>query len=147
MKQLNLFGATLLLTSLALLPAMAGAQDLDDLEVTMEVVDDLAGIGDVVAEMPGPEMADGDALTEDGSDESGDAESNGESGQELTAEDERFDKQDDRFVIDDDFSEDNDGFAEEGDFEEGEDIDDDRYDIEMPADDDMEEVPLEDEVV
>lgn len=137
MKQLNLFAAMLLLTSVSLLPATAGAQDLDDLEVTMEVVDDLAGIGDVVTEMPGPEMADGD-----GSDESGDTESDGESEQDLTTKDERFDAQDDRFVIDDDFSEDNDGFAEEGNFEEGEDIDDDRYDIEMPADDGVEEVPL-----
>jgi hypothetical protein len=57
MKQLNVFIATLVITCFSMLPAIALADDheLDDLDVTMDVVDDLEGIDDIVNEMPGPE--------------------------------------------------------------------------------------------
>ena len=57
MKQFNVFLASLTLTGFAFLPAAAYADDLDDLEVTMEVIDSLDGVEDVFAEMPGPEGA------------------------------------------------------------------------------------------
>ena len=44
MKQLNVFLATLALAGFSLMPAAAIAEDLDDLEVTMEVIDSLDGI-------------------------------------------------------------------------------------------------------
>jgi hypothetical protein len=59
MKQLSVFITTFVLGGLSLLPAASKAEDLDDLEVTMEVVDNIEGIMDVVIEMPGPEAADG----------------------------------------------------------------------------------------
>ena len=43
MKQTNLLLAALTLASLSLLPAAVTAQELDDLDVTMEVVDDVEG--------------------------------------------------------------------------------------------------------
>ena len=142
MKQLNVLLATLVLTSLSLLPAMTEAQELEDLEVTMEVVDDDEGIIDVVAEMPGPMAGDGE--TEFG--ESPDAESGEESEEQVAEEDERFDRHEDEFVTDEDFTEEDERFGEEGDFEEFEEVDDDTYDIPMPEEDDMEEDPMEDEV-
>jgi hypothetical protein len=150
MKKLNVLIATLFLTSLSLLPAVASAEDLDDLEVTMEVVDNVEGIVDVVTEMPGPEFADGDSEDGrlDGSGDAAAAEGSGEGADEPVAgEDERFDRHEDEFFTDENFTEENDGFAEEGDFEESEEVDDDAYDIEMPEENDMDEDPMEDEVV
>jgi len=114
MKQFNVFLTTLILTCFALLPGIASAGDLDDLDVTMEVVDNIGDISDVVAEMDGPD--DGHA-----SDDESDA-------------DDYEDGAGDDFASDDDFDEENDDFAEEHDFEEGEDIDDDRREIDdMPG--------------
>ena len=155
MKQLNVFLTSLVLTCLAMVPAIATADDLDDLDVTMTVVDDLDGIDDVVTEMRGPEdgndgdsdddvnddaeddfsdESDRDDDREDGGDESGEDESGeDESGEDESDEDDsRFEDQEDSFVTDDDFSEEDDDFAEEGDFEEGDSIDDDEYDIVFP---------------
>ena len=53
MKQLNVFIATLALTCFAFLPATANAANLDDLEVTMEVMEDIGSVGDTIAEMRG----------------------------------------------------------------------------------------------
>jgi hypothetical protein len=142
MKQLNLFIATFVLGSLSLLPAASKAEDLDDLEVTMEVVDNIEGIMDVVIEMPGPEAADG-TVTEGGET----ARSADEEPAEESAQDQRFGRQDDEFVTDEDFTEQDENFDQEGDFEESEQIDDDEYDIPMPEEDDMEEDPMEEEVV
>lgn len=146
MKQLNVLIATLLLTSLSLLPEITRAQDLEDLEVTMEVVDDIEGIADVTTEMPGPMPASGEN-SESAFGESPDAESGEESEEQVAEEDERFDRHEDEFVTDEDFTEEDESFDDEGNFEEFEEIDDDAYDIPMPEEDDMEEDPMEDEVV
>jgi hypothetical protein len=106
MKQFNVFLTTLILTCFALFPGIASAGDLDDLDVTMEIIDNIGDISDVVAEMDGPE--DGRA---------GDDESDADDYEESDGDD---------FESDDDFDEENDNFAEEHDFEEGEDVDDDR---------------------
>ena len=56
MKQLNLFMAILALTCIAFFPATARADGgLDDLEVTMVVLDDASDLGDELAEMRGPD--------------------------------------------------------------------------------------------
>ena len=52
MKQLNIFIATLVLTVMAFAPAVARAdEDMDDLEVTMEVLDDVEQLDGQFAEM------------------------------------------------------------------------------------------------
>ncbi len=150
MKQLKVMITATLFASLSSLPAVSVAEDLDDLEVTMEVVDDVEGIQDVVIEMPGPEGTDGDredgGFTDPASDASAN-ESSDNADEAGAGEDERFDRHEDEFVTDEEFTENDRDFAEEGDFEQSEEIDDDRYDIEMPEEDDMEEDPMEDEVV
>src|SRR5210317_1525234 len=67
MKHLNVFLATLVLTCFALLPAGAFADDLDDLEVTMDVLDDMSRLDDPVVEMRGP--GEGPDFDEDDSDD------------------------------------------------------------------------------
>ncbi len=55
MKHLNIFFATLALTVIALFPATVRADDeLDDLDVTMEVLDNVGALGDEISEMDGP---------------------------------------------------------------------------------------------
>jgi hypothetical protein len=98
MKQLNVFLATLVLTGFAFLPATTLADELDDLEVTMDVMDDIADVDDAIALMEGPgnddiedDMGD-DSLDDDheeesdhgeiGDVESDDHESDEESGRE-----------------------------------------------------------------
>ena len=66
MRQLSIFFATVVLTCFAFLPMSAFADDLDDLEVTMEVIDDMNRVEDVMTEMRGPESDD------DGDDDDGD---------------------------------------------------------------------------
>jgi hypothetical protein len=58
MKHLNVFIATLILTCFALLPTAVRADDLDDLEVTLEVIDDLASVDDTISQMRGPDDID-----------------------------------------------------------------------------------------
>ena len=55
MKQFNVFIATLVLTCFAFIPTTVLAKGLDDLEVTMEVIDTVAGVDDAISEMRGPE--------------------------------------------------------------------------------------------
>ena len=55
MKQLNVFMATLVLTCFAFLPATARASELDDLEVTMDVMDDMSDVAESIALMEGPD--------------------------------------------------------------------------------------------
>ncbi len=55
MKQINIFIASLALTCFAMFPAVALAGDLDDLEVTMEVLDAESDLNDTITEMRGPE--------------------------------------------------------------------------------------------
>ena len=56
MKHFNVFVATLVLTCFAMVPAVAKADDdeLEDLDVTMQIVDDPEGIDDSGHEMRGP---------------------------------------------------------------------------------------------
>ena len=68
MRQMSIFLAVLVLVCFALFPAAVLADDFDDLEVTMEVIDDLARIDTVVPEMRGPEREDDD-FEEDTDDE------------------------------------------------------------------------------
>ena len=54
MKHLKLILASMALTCFALFPAAASAADIDDLDVTMEVLDSIAGLDGQVMEMRGP---------------------------------------------------------------------------------------------
>jgi hypothetical protein len=58
MKQFRLFFATLGLTCFALLPATSLADGLEDLEVTMAVIESMDGIDVAISEMRGPESND-----------------------------------------------------------------------------------------
>ena len=132
MKQFNVFIAALVITCFSMVPAIAKADDhdLDDLDVTMDVVDDPSDIDDVINEMPGPEETD---LYLVGEDDVADEEvvADEESDAETEAEESDFDRQDDEFETDEDFTEEDENFANEGDFEEGEEVDSDEYDMEM----------------
>ena len=141
MRQLCAFAAILALTCFALTPNMARADDLDDLEVTMEVLDDTSGLDFEVSAMRGPEGSeDGsrDALGEDEGD-ADDGFSEDEEPEEDFGEDDGFseDEEQDDFSADDEFSDDD--LSEEGDFEEGEDIDDDEPDDDSLDDDEPDE--------
>ena len=79
MKHFRLFLATLGLTGLAFMPATALANGLDDLDVTMDVMESMENIDEVIYAMPGPEGSDAvdsdhdgdDELYEDGEEEGG----------------------------------------------------------------------------
>ena len=67
MKNLRLFLASLALTCIGFFPAVATADDMDELDVTMEVLDSVAGIDGNVLIMSGPEgMAEEGPDGEDG---------------------------------------------------------------------------------
>ena len=123
---IKVFIATLVLTCFAYFPAPVFADGLDDLDVTMEVLDDVAGIDDAILEMRGPE-GDGDDLGDDsGDDEASDHEEDreGDAGEDDFGEDQgEFEEHEDDFEDDDDFDEED--LDEEDDFEEeeGEDVD------------------------
>jgi hypothetical protein len=56
MKRLNLLFAVLVLTLLAFVPATTRADDaLDDLDVTLIVLDDVSDLDEAIAEMEGPD--------------------------------------------------------------------------------------------
>jgi len=132
---IKVFIATLVLTCFAYFPAPVFADGLDDLDVTMEVMDDMAGIDDAVLEMRGPEGDDfvggdgddpGDDSGDDFDDKASDHEEGGEgdSGEDDFGEEQReFEEHEDDFEDDDDFDEED--LDEEDDFEEeeGEDVD------------------------
>jgi len=123
---IKVFIATLVLTCFAYFPAPVFADGLDDLDVTMEVLDDVAGIDDAILEMRGPE-GDGDDLGDDsGDDEASDHEEDREgdaSEDDFGEEQGEFEEHEDDFEDDDDFDEED--LDEEDDFEEeeGEDVD------------------------
>jgi hypothetical protein len=150
MKQLTIFLATLVLTGLALSPAAARADDLDDLEVTMEVFDDLSDLDGEIARMDGPDHDDVEAGEDDFEEEmdDDDAEDGSGAGSEV-----EFADEDNIGALEDDFEEDADfddesELNEEDDFEEdeGEDLDEDEYD-EDDYDDDMDDDMEDDSVV
>lgn len=141
MKPINLFFATLVLACFAFFPGAVHADDLDDLDVTMEVIDDVAGLDFAIAEMEGPDDV-GDF--DDGADE--ESEYDGVEGEEEPVPEDDYDEIEDEFENDmeGDFEHDEDfddeELDEEDDFEheEGEDVDDDEYD-EIDEDDEMDE--------
>ena len=65
MRHLNILMATLVLTCFAILPAAARAADLDDLEVTMDVMDELSSVDSSIALMEGPGSNDIDGIDDD----------------------------------------------------------------------------------
>ncbi len=81
MKQANVFLVVLTLTLLAFFPAVARADKLDDLEVTMEVLDDASDLEAAMSTMRGPD--DDEVEDEDWEDE--------EEGQDEDESDERSD--------------------------------------------------------
>jgi len=129
---IKVFIATLVLTCFACFPAAVFADGLDDLDVTMEVMDDMAGIDDAILEMRGPEDddfvggdGDGDDSDDDPESDSGgfDDEGSDHDEDDFGEEQGEFEEHEDDFEDDDDFDEED--LDEEDDFEEeeGEDVD------------------------
>ena len=126
MKRVSLIVTGLLLGAWPMLAALAAADQ--DLEVTMEVIDNISQLDGVVSEMPGPKLGEFD--------EEQDERSRGDSPAAQFA---RDDGSPDPFEYDDMDDEAHErAMQSEGDFEEGEDVDDERFEIEE-ADDDLEE--------
>ena len=138
MKQTCVLFAVLVLALTAFAPAVARAEDWDDLDVTMEVVTDANELDAMISEMDGPDegtVEEGDwqsALEQDESgklasqdheDDSKDAD--GDSDDEF--EEEMEDARHEDFEHDESESEE-DELEREDDFEDGEDIDEDEYD-------------------
>jgi cytochrome c556 len=149
MKHLNVLITTMVLTCFAFMPAGArAAADLEDLEVTMDIMDDISSVDSSIAMMEGPDggniarfEAQASGLNEDVErdvDINEDVSDRGEAGgDEFGDDDEEFEAHADDFGDDSDFDEDHD-LDDEDDFEEeeGEDIDDDEYDDDDMGDDD-----------
>lgn len=110
------------LALLALLPFPARAEKMDDLEVTMQVLDDPAELEEAISKMQGPDDKDVDAVDWDFEA----AESNGEGDEETFEEAETDFEMDDEFEEDREFEED--AINDEDDYEDGEDVDDDFFD-------------------
>jgi hypothetical protein len=136
MRELKLLLASMALASIALLPAISSAND--ELDVTMDIIEDLTDIDDEVSTMRGPGDH-GDALSDNEHDRDDSDVTSSEDADEE--EDHRFDDIDrgDDFENDEDFDfEDEHSLAEEDNFEhdEGEDVDDDgEHDHDMEDDD------------
>jgi hypothetical protein len=162
MKNLRLFLASLALTCCGFFPAAAMADDMDELDVTMEVLDDVAGIDGNVMIMRGPESGAAEGPDGEDSDHEGGFEDEmhaGEDGHQgesdegindddLRAEEEREheEESDDGFEADSDFLGEDDDEDElvhnEGDFDDGESIDDDEIEDD---DDDMDDDDMDDD--
>ena len=125
MKALDVFTAVLVLACFAFLPLTAQAgDDLDDLDVTMEVLDDETGLDDDIADMAGRRDSDDDREeVETGNDE--------EAGK-VVVEDDYGDHRDDDFESIDEIDEIDDG---ERDYEEGEDVEEDALEDDMQGED------------
>lgn len=147
MNKCRIFAACTVLSITSLAPALAIA-DIDELEVTMEVLDSVADINGEVLEMRGPDGGgeDSDENDEDERDGEGAGEDGmaADDGNEISDEEvnEYFAEQAERegdFEGDDDFS----GLADaetlenEGDFDDDENIDDDEVEPIEPAEDEM----------
>ena len=138
MRPVILFITTFFLTGVVIFPGVVRADDLDDLDVTMEIIDDVSGFDFNVAEMEGPDGAsldDGDDYLKD---ESGEESEQDDSGDEI--EDSFDDDMDDAFEHDEDFDDEELDEEDEFEHEEGEDIDDDEYDDDDEMDDGEEAV-------
>ncbi len=128
MKALDVFTNVLVLTCFAFLPLTAQAgDDLDDLDVTMEVLDDETGFDDDIADMAGRHDSDDDwEEVEPGNDE--------EAGN-VVVEEHYGDHRDDDFESIgeiDKIDEIDDG---ERDYEEGEDVEEDAFEDDMRGED------------
>lgn len=110
------------LALLAVFAFPARAQDMDDLEVTMQVLDDPAELEEAVSKLRAPDDEDSDAVDWDFEEAEGSGERN----------DETFEEAETNFEMDDEFEEDRqfeeDAINDEDDYEDGEDVDDDFFD-------------------
>ena len=135
MKGFRLLIASTAMTCLTFGPLTALADD--ELEVTMEVIDDLSDIDDEIVEMRGP-SGDEDGLEDE-------LELVADADDDISAEEfaDDFDEEiEDGFEHDDGLDEIDDDFEADDDLEEGEDVDEDRFD--EPEEDDMDdEMPEE----
>ena len=132
MKHIIMTLTAFVLTGLALAPAISFAGDLDDLDVTMEVLDDTSGIDDSIPEMQGPV---------DGESDAGVGEEQGEAGGDDAESDDRGD---DDYQSEDDFGHDEDGggggdFEHDQDFDEGDLDREDDFEDEQGEDRDLDE--------
>ena len=132
MKHITITLTTFVLTGLALAPAVAFAGDLDDLDVTMEVLDDTSSIDNSIPEMQGP--ADGE------SDAGVDAETGDAGGDDAESDD----RGDDDYQNEDDFGHDedvggDDDFEHDQDFDEGDLDREDDFEDEQGEDRDLDE--------
>ena len=109
MKQATTLLTGLSLSLVVLFPGVAPADDKEDLEATMEVLDAPSGVDDAMRRL---EVPDDSGIADEASDEAGDAEADAEP--------------DDGFLHDDIY--DDDELEDEDDFEEAEDLDDDVFD-------------------
>ena len=94
MKQLTIFAATLVLTCFALFPCLAHADDaMDDLDVTMIIVDDADDLDEAIAEMRGPD--DDDIEEDEQRDEEQEEELENDRGEDDDMDDDMEDEDDD----------------------------------------------------
>ena len=121
MKMARLFVCSAALTLLVLTPAAARADKMEDLEVTMEVLDEPADLDEALSKARSPDAEDNGAVdwSFENAGEGGDGE-------------EEFEEAEVDFEMDDEFEEDRefeeDTIYDEDDFEDGEDVDDDFFD-------------------
>ena len=71
MKNLRLFTASIALTCFSLFPAFAAADELDELDVTFEVLDSVADLDGQVLEMRGPDAETDEEESDEDSDSDG----------------------------------------------------------------------------
>lgn len=122
MKRTSVLIAGLLCGAWSMFPALGDANQ--DLEVTMEVIDNISQLDGVVAEMPGPEVGEFD--------EERDEQSREERSSEQSS---RKDGSPDPFEYDDmDDEAHQRALQSEDDFEESEDVDDEHFEIEEEDD-------------
>ena len=114
MRQTMIFLAVLLLTLVVYVPAPGLADEREDLEATITVLDDPADLDDSMRQIKSPDVRDVE-------DEESDTEDSGDEPKETI---------DDGFELDDVY--DDDEMVYEDDFEEAEDIDEDTYDEDAP---------------
>lgn len=145
MKHVTVFFAITALTLVAFFPATARADDeLEDLDVTMEVLDDLGDFDNRMSRMRGPDMAGvGEDDWEDAEveefDDIVDEDDSAEDEDDDFGDDEMDDEMDDEFEGEDDFEDDfeDDDVEEHDDLDDGDDVDDDSFDDD--DEDDLEE--------
>jgi hypothetical protein len=127
MKTSNVFFTILVLGLMAFAPAtVCAADELDDLDITMQVLDDTSELEDTIAEMEGPDDDDVEVWEDESEyeygDEMRDKEDASSGAEEFTEEFE------DEFEHDEVYEEDE--MEREDDFEDGEDVDEDAFDDE-----------------